>query len=531
MRTLLTSSVSAIVLALSCTALSEAQTRVSRADADAAIAAMGLDRSEADEISFEGARFSRGDYVFTNVVFHMPDDADVSGKAGEGDFNVDFDGEELHVAEMRFASPRIGSDGRVLFDAFVLSGMSAEGDDGESFTIENIEIMAPSAEFSAMIADGFANLGEGDDEDVELGDDPFDRVAVTGLLVRDTSDDDTTVSMASMVLEHDDAAGLARFSMNDLLIDANDDGSPVRISLGEIRLEGLSTETTDEWFTAIEADDMPGFMQSYMHAATVNPASIFSQFVLRDFSFAGEGLDLSLAAITANNVERGDEVHSSANIDRLHFSADPSHANGAQIAGGLMMLGYSELNLNAVANTVYEPENGRTYTRGDNYYEVEDAFRIDFSQDIEGYDEYSRQLAAIAAEAAETGNEMSEEATMQALAALQVNEFSVRITDQSILDRAFGAMASQQGIAPEQARAQASALVLLGAASAGPIVPAPLMTELTSAVSGFLNNGGSVTVEMRPTSPTSIGDMMMLVEQEQPDIDRLGISVSAEPAR
>ena len=91
-------------------------------------------------------------------------------------------------------------------------------------------------------------------------------------------------------------------------------------------------------------------------------------------------------------------------------------------------------------------------------------------------------------------------------------------------------MASQQGIAPEQARAQASALVLLGAASAGPLVPAPLMTELTTAVSGFLNNGGSVTVGMRPTSPTTVGDMMKIVEQDEPDIDRLGISVSADPA-
>jgi hypothetical protein len=63
------------------------------------------------------------------------------------------------------------------------------------------------------------------------------------------------------------------------------------------------------------------------------------------------------------------------------------------------------------------------------------------------------------------------------------------------------------------------------------MVPAPLMSELTSAVSSFLNNGGSVTVGMRPTSPTSVGDMMMIVEQDEPDIDRLGISVSAEPAQ
>ena len=531
MRTLFASSVSAMVLAVSFSALTEAQTRVSRSDAQAAIAAMGLDTSDANEISFDRGRFSGGDYVFTNVVFHIDDDEDgEAGKDGEDDFNVSFDGEELHVDEMRFSAPRIASDGRVMFDAFSMSGMSASGDDGEGMSIDLIEIVGPNAEFAAMIAEGFANLGEGNDEGIELGDDPFDRVALRGLRVVDESDDMTTVSLGSMVLEADDRSNTARFEMNDLLVDSQDGNEPVHVSLGEIRVEGISTDTTDEWFTALENDNMPAFMNSYMNAATVNPAAIFSEFVLSDFALNAGGIDLSLASMTAENVERRGDVHSSATVERLHFSADAEHENGAQIAAGLMMLGYSELNMHAVTNTVYQPERGRAYTDGDNYYVVEDAFRIDFSQDVEGYNEYTALMAEMVAEAAEHGDDASEDAAMAAMSALQVNEFSLSITDQSILDRAFGAMASQQGIAPEQARAQASALVLLGAASAGPLVPAPLMTELTTAVSGFLNNGGSVTVGMRPTSPTTVGDMMMIVEQDEPDIDRLGISVSADPA-
>lgn len=532
MRTLLASSVSALVLAVSVSAVGEAQTRVSRADANAAIAAMGLDQSRSDEISFDSGRFSRGDYVFTNVVFHIDDDEDEPTKAGEDDFNVDFDGGELLVAEMRFSAPRLASDGRVMFDAFSLSGVSAEGDDGEGLSLDSLEIVGPDADFAAMIAEAFANPGDSDEDDFELGEDPFERIAMSGFQVIDSEDGPTTVSLGSMILEHDDAESLARFEMTDFLIetDEGDDG-PVRIALGEVRVEGLSTDTTDEWFSAIENDNMSGFMQSYMNAATVNPASLFSEFVLSDFDFQAAGLDLSLASVTAENEMRRGEVHSSVALDRLHFSADSDHENGAQIAAALMMLGYSELNLHAVGNTIYEPERGRAYTSGDNYYVVEDAFRIDFSQDIEGYNEYSTLMADLVADAAENGEDASEEAAMAAMAALQVNEFSVRITDQSILDRAFGAMATQQGIAPEQARAQASALVLLGAASAGPMVPAPLMSELTSAVSSFLNNGGSVTVGMRPTSPTSVGDMMMIVEQDEPDIDRLGISVSAEPAQ
>lgn len=531
MRTLFTSSVSALVLAASISTIGEAQTRVSRSDAQAAIAAMGLDASDTNEISFERGRFARGDYVFTNVVFHIEEEHD--DEAGEeGDFNVSLEGEELRVDEMRFSSPRLAPDGRVMFDAFSMSGLNAAGDDGESVVIDLIEIVGPNADFAAMIAEGFATIGEGDEDDVDfdIGDDPFDRLALNGLRVSDTGDDETTVNLGSLVLEHDADDEVARFEMNDFLVDAMDDDGPIRISLSEIRMEGISTETTGEWFTALENDNMPAFMNSYMNAATVNPASIFSEFILRDFAFNGAGLDLSLASITAENEVRRGNVHSSGIVDRLHFSADAESENGAQIAAGLMMLGYSELNMNAVTNTVFEPERGRAYTTGDNYYLVEDAFRIDFSQDLEGYNEYTALMAELISDAAENGDDAAEEAAMAAMSALQVNEFSVSISDESILERAFGAMAAQQGIAPEQARAQASALVLLGAASAGPLVPAPLMSELTSAVSGFLNNGGSVTVGMRPTSPTTVGDMMTLVEQEEPDFERLGISVSAEPA-
>jgi len=75
-------------------------------------------------------------------------------------------------------------------------------------------------------------------------------------------------------------------------------------------------------------------------------------------------------------------------------------------------------------------------------------------------------------------------------------------------------------------RAQAAAMVTLGTVGAPPEVPRPLLMQVSNALVTFINQGGSMTIDMTPPVPLSVADIAAQIEAGSFDYDALGLTVT-----
>ena len=98
-----------------------------------------------------------------------------------------------------------------------------------------------------------------------------------------------------------------------------------------------------------------------------------------------------------------------------------------------------------------------------------------------------------------------------------------------MLERAIAAGAMAQGMTPDEMRAQASLMVAAGLLGAPPEIPRALLSEVATALTSFVNQGGALIIEMVPPQRLTIGDLLAQAEAEMFDFAALGLSVAAEP--
>ena len=170
------------------------------------------------------------------------------------------------------------------------------------------------------------------------------------------------------------------------------------------------------------------------------------------------------------------------------------------------------------------------YQKGDNYIQLNDGFRIELSQDFTGYQAYLTAMGNMSPSAGQSEDPEILFAEMaEMFGPLVVNNVNLRLTDLSILERAIAAGAAAQNQTPEQMRMGASAMVMLGMASAPSEISPELTSEAASALSAFIASGGSLIVDMSPNPVLRLGDYFASFDAKDPDLDPLGLSVRHEP--
>jgi len=277
--------------------------------------------------------------------------------------------------------------------------------------------------------------------------------------------------------------------------------------------------------------DEDAVMQAYYQSAFLSPVDIYDRFAVRDILVEASGVHFSMDHLTAAMERSGSRITSTAELGSAMLIPDPSKPAGAQLAMGLGMLGYEQLELRMQANSIYDEETGRSYTTGENYIELTDGLRIEMGQDMSGFNEYLANMPA-AMETLTTVDESDSAAQMNAMVNLMgplfINNMSMRFVDLSLLDRALDAGAAAQGVTKDELRVQAGAMMGMGLMAAPPEIPRPVLAELSSALTNFVIQGGSLTVDMTPPEPLSIGQMMLDIEAGTFDYNALGLTFTSE---
>lgn len=316
----------------------------------------------------------------------------------------------------------------------------------------------------------------------------------------------------------------------------DEDGAPVNFRLDELTLTGFRSSVYAELLEALASGAGEEEVFSAYSRATLTPQlDLFDRFALRGLVAEIDGVGFALDNFLGSTVKAGPRHEWSVTLDSARLEPDASHESGAQLATALGMLGYERLDLSLASNAVYDESTGRMRTVGENFIQLADGMRMEFTQDLGGYDAYFASLPSFAdrfaGDVAKATPASQADLTLDMLAPVVLHDASVRFVDLSLLDRAMEAGAASQGITSDELRAQTAAVVAMAMMSAPPDLPRPLLADLSAALTRFLSEGGSLTIRATPAEPVSIGRVAEQIEAQAFDYSTLGLSFAAHPPR
>ncbi|WOI53098.1 hypothetical protein [Parvularcula sp. LCG005] len=111
-----------------------------------------------------------------------------------------------------------------------------------------------------------------------------------------------------------------------------------------------------------------------------------------------------------------------------------------------------------------------------------------------------------------------------AMMATTIKGLSLKLEDEKLVDTIFAVVGAANGTDPAQLRQQASGIVTLGAIQGGQI--SKRIPDYATAVSTFLNEGGTLEIKVAPAEPVTVGSLAAMGEQNPAGmLDTLNLTV------
>ncbi|QYJ01984.1 hypothetical protein KUV46_06225 [Thalassovita mediterranea] len=427
-------------------------------------------------------------------------------------------------------------DGQASFSRMSFSGLSftaPEDADTTTMGIGEIELINPSPALSAWVASA---LGTGEPAEFPAVEDiSFDAWSVTDVSGEFSgTDGEGTYGVSSLQLRgvEDQRAALAELTGVTFDIIGEDEmnfkGGIDSLSIAGSNLNFLSAIQQN----AGDEDAMAAAVMSSMMQNPMDPG--YDRITLDNMTFEGEGMSFALASLDAY-VERNNDGQPTSYVTEpftmtLNADADGGEV-GAGLAQGLSMLGYDGIEIRGAGRSDYDPESDvLTSDAADNYFELVDGARFSYGGEFIGYSAFNEQLvASMDMENLAEGGEPDPMVMQQALGALEIGNFELRITDDGLVDRVFNVVATQQGQDPAQMRAQVAQMMGMAplmAQQAG--VDPAIATELGTALSSFIQEPKTLTIMLDPEEPISMESVAAMEDPSMLTKGYLGLSASNE---
>ncbi|MEM6556078.1 MAG: hypothetical protein AAF642_09395, partial [Pseudomonadota bacterium] len=395
----------------------------------------------------------------------------------------------------------------------------------------SIELINPSPELAAWLA---ASLNGQEVPFPSADKIVFDSWSMNGL-TGDFADTDAEGTFGIDKIEIRDMTNLkaAQAVISGLSLNGSDteEGIDFDISLGSVTASNVDAK----FVQAIQenADDEEAMMSAIMDLAYDNPMEPgYDSFKLDDLSVDVAGASFAIPSIVSG-VERnaaGQAVKFITEPYSMTLKADAAGGEvGEQLLQGLSVVGYEELELKGASVATYDPDTDIVeFAAGSNYFELVDGAKFSMGGKIEGYAEANQKLgSAMDYEALAAGAEPDPTAMQAAFAGLTFHNFEISIVDDSLLDRAFNAAATAQGADPAELKSQIGmGLAMAPMMAQGSGVDMALVTEATTALSSFINDGGTLTLKLDPSTPLSVASIMENPDPAAYTKDLLGFSAT-----
>ena len=505
------------------------------ATAPAALAAMALDTSGAGNATWGGLDLKGDKAVFTNVTLRSVDEAD--DEDGEDpDFSMDYDdedgldidGSDLQIAKLEFDGLGM-KDGKANFSRLLMSDISIVPQDPEdagkgSGTIGSVELINPSPETAAWVASLFA---DGEKQDMPKGAAlAFDHWAMKDLDFRIDDEEEGqegnfTIGTMEVTGLKDQKAALMKLAGMAFDLDDTAEDTRMTMTLGSIEMRGtdlklLSAAGED----AADPEDVSRMMNLTSHDPA-NPG--YDSLTVNGFEMDMDGVKVSMPKLVSavGHDKKSDLV--AVKTDPFKVSLSTSEGKYGEMLGSQMaVLGYETLELTGAGYKTYDPATDlTTYTKGQNYWEVKDGMRIDFSAKYAG----AREMAKAEMEQAYAPDPAS--VFTDALEAMVLHGVEFSLDDNGLVDRAFNAYAAQSGQDPKEARNMVAGYMAMGPIFAMQMgIDPELASEATAALSSFITDPKTLTIKLAPAEPVAMSSFAEMDDPSKLTKEALGFEAS-----
>jgi hypothetical protein len=471
--------------------LKMAPRKVEAADSDAALKAVGLWEAS-ERLSWDERKGEAGYYSFKNVQITAKDGKNITAKT------VNFGG--LHL------------DGETpKADVIDFGGLSINHDD-TSLEIEHLGLTKLSLSQNLGAISDIDDLLDVARLDLKTNTGPQGPESVVFKGISGTADK-TLFDVDTLGWGQDPKDQHLRFAAKDIVI-KTDDKTPMTIRLSAAKLRGLEPINPAAEKALGQVQSRNGFLNLLTQNSQIGNISV------KDFGIESQIFTLDLPSLEQSAKTKNGVTVMNADMPKLALNftaADNLPAQGQQAMQIIKSLGFNEMIFSAKSITEMNEATDRVNVKAASF-DLKEGFDLNYKGEFSGFGAL-RKLTPD-----------SSPADLQAAQDnFKIHDFALSLEDKSIVERGFKLAGEMMGQTPKSLRRQANGMLAIGSLAALTQEDGSIYSEFTQALGTFLQDGGTMTIQLAPDEPITLKELDGLQRGKKPDLKRLGFSAATEP--
>ena len=480
--------------------------KVSENEAAKALKALNLDKEGVMNWSQKAGE--SGDYIYTNL----------GAKTKEG---------EISIARAELVGVHMVGD-EASFDRVNFQDMSITGDD-VNLNIGAVSIAKPSPKMAQAIItalqtnDGLDDLDVDWDEEDEVS---FGAISVDDITIK-SDEAEGTISHLVWGMDKETKIGDGKIGDIDLTI-SGDTRQISKLTFEGASVRGLNMAPYGDFSGTLDNVGVGHSLGLGKILGQMNfYAKPYDNFLIGKGGFINDSFEATFEGFEGQAVEKRGvtTITQVGKPMRFAFLQEPKALQAKQFYGILKSLDFDEIVFKTSQTQVLD-SNKDTMTLKDGLLQMENGFRLNYVYEAEGLSAMVEK--AKADETSGTANSTpTQEELMAALEPVKLRSMKVSLEDQSIVERSLKLASQMTGQSESNLKKQLKIAIMAAPLMAQSELESEFINEVGSAFADFIDEGGTLTISVKPPAPLSV---KTLVEAREKKLDpkELGFSASVE---
>jgi len=447
--------------------------KTSNAEAQEALAGLGLTESNPDGLSWANQTGSDGNYTFS----------DLKSTSNQG---------IITIANAKLFGVHM-QDGNATFDRADFGNLTIKSDE-VTLKVDAMSLARPTTATATAIIKSLEDLGK--DTNLDFGDEAKFGFGALSMNALDFNIKDPTGiitgTIDQLVWGLDDSTKRADVKLENVDFNIPQKGSSVAsvVTLKSLSARGFKSEKFTQGLTEGakgNASSLMGLLSNFN--AYEQP---YDSVKLEDFKFESEVMDIDLPKIEAAAKTKGDVTTITQVIAPMTLKVgDGLKDQNRQAYEMIQELGFDTMTFKTSQTTVLNKDKD-TMNVKDGIFEMSDAFRLNYKYGASG----------LSAAAQSQGDQSAQVANI--LETMKINGMTLSLEDKSIIERGLKIAAQLRGKDAKSLKREMRAALTLAPLVARNDLEKEIASQLGDAFMNFVDDGGTLTVQLAPKSPLAL---------------------------
>lgn len=448
------------------------------AEAQKALAALGLAESNASGLTWDTQTGSAGNYIFTNL----------KNTSDQG---------KISIREAKIFGVHM-KDGNAAFDRVDFGDLTMSNDEID-ITVNAMSLARPTADTAKALINSLESLSRRADRD--FGADADFGFGALSMKSIDVSAADVTGQIDQLVWGVDEDSKRADFKVENLDFNLPQKTSDINsvVTLKHLSARGFNTASLRDGnglslrrgYSSILSNFISGFGSFQKPYDTLK---------IEAFKYDNAGFNLHIPKVEADAKTQGDITTITQVIAPLNIKLKDSRAGKSNPTYDLFMQqDFDDITLSSSQTTIMDQAKDTLEVK-DGIFDMVDGFRLNFTYETSGLQALSKAKASEAIEKAP-------KRPQDMLEHLNLNGMTLSLEDKSIVERALNISAQIRGKDVNRLKQEMRAALTIAPIVARNDLEKDIASQFGSAFMDFVDNGGTLTVQLAPETPLNFSDI------------------------